>query len=475
MALSVVIFLWAVNFAPPLAAYFLESKWGYPLDGGLNFFDGQPLLGRHKTLRGLFAALATGMLAGYILGWGWWLGFLAAMLSMCGDLGSSFLKRRLKLPSGSDVPGLDQFLEGIFPLFLLKFSLHLSWLFSFFLLILFCVGAFAGSKIYKSTLLKEPFSGYPRPLRARVRFRELTSCKIQSPFWARIFNFEEGIYYHLLIYGFFRLTGLYERGKKNALKFGVKELQLGFANLPASFDGYKILFMSDLHLDGLSGVTERLIGLLSDKSFDLCILGGDYRMFTFGEYSGASKQLQRLVQSICARDGIYAVLGNHDCLEMVDALRKSGVEMLINDSACLEKDGEFMQVVGVDDPHYYRCHDLKQAFKGVSTTDFSLFVAHSPVLYRDVLKYEPELYLAGHTHAGQVQIPRLGMIFTHCPTPRKYCQGVWKYKGILGYTSSGVGVSGVPVRFYCQGELVVLTLKKDSEQSIEEYSTKSSF
>lgn len=163
MDIWIVFFLWAVNFAPPLTAYFLESKWEYPLDAGLTFFDAQPLLGKHKTIRGLVVALAAGVGAGYILGWVWWLALLAAFLSMCGDLSSSFLKRRLRLSSGRDVPGLDQILEGLFPLLLFKYVWQLSWPYVLFLLFLFCIGAFAGSKIYKNTLLQKLFPGYPRP------------------------------------------------------------------------------------------------------------------------------------------------------------------------------------------------------------------------------------------------------------------------------------------------------------------------
>lgn len=259
----------------------------------------------------------------------------------------------------------------------------------------------------------------------------------------------------------FRLFGVYEQGKRNALRLKQENVTFLLPRLPPAFEDYTILFLSDLHLDGLEGLTERLYDLLRDVSFDLCILGGDYRMEVSGPFTEALLRLNYLMDAIHVSDGIYAVLGNHDCLEMVGPLEKKGINFLVNDARAIKRKQEQIWLVGVDDPHYYQSHDLKEAFRPVPKEAFTIFVAHSPEVFREAARYRPDLYLCGHTHAGQIQLPRIGAVFTHSRAPRQLSYGVWEYQGMQGYTTSGVGVSGVPVRFGCEGEVVRITLKRN--------------
>lgn len=457
--LKILFLLGLVNLAPPLMTYFLEDRWNTPLDRGMTLGDGNPLFGPHKTIRGILSAVAAGTLAAFLLGLSPWIGFWTGVLAMAGDLISSFIKRRFTLKSGFDVPGLDQGFEGIFPLVYLHHRLEFSFLETFALFALFSIMAYAGSMGYKRLLLTPP-DGYPRPLKPRTRFREITSCNLRSPFLRRFFNFEDAVYYHFIIKSFFKLTGLYDRGVLNALNFRINRFTIETNDLPPSFDGFTILFLSDLHLDGLPGLFERLQTLLPTLPADCCILGGDYRMSTHGTCTEANYRLQNLLSSVTCPEGTFAVLGNHDCLEMLEVFEQNQATVLLNDSRAITRNGETIWIVGVDDPHYYRCHDLDMAFSGVPEKAFSLFVAHSPKLYREAGAKGASVYLAGHTHAGQIQIPPLGPVFTHCPAPRKYCLGRWEYGGTQGFTTSGVGVSGVPVRYNCFGEVALITLSR---------------
>ena len=451
--------IWLINFAPPFLAFFLEDRWNAPVDMGKLLRDKKPLFGPHKTIRGIIAGIGAGGGIACLFGFPFWVGLTAGLLSMTGDLTSSFIKRRFSFTSGHDVPGLDQLFEGFLPLLFLKKYFLFSWTPFFSLLVIFSIGAYLGSRLYKGILQKEPFKGYPRPLKPRVVFKELASCRIQSKILRQFLNFEDALFYHLLIQTFFKCLGLYERGMSNALNFQLREIFISHPNVPRAFEEYTILFMSDLHLDGLNGLTERLQTILEEISVDLCILGGDYRMATHGSYQDALQKLKRVIANIKTSDGIIAVLGNHDCLEMAELLEEMGVKVLVNDAIPIRHKGETAWIVGVDDPHYYQCHDLDQAFEDVPQNAFVIFVAHTPKLYKEAAHYGADIYLAGHTHAGQIQVPPIGPIFTHCPAPRKYCQGIWNYKKMTGYTTSGVGVSGVPLRFNCPGEIVKIRLK----------------
>ncbi len=457
---AILLLLWAINFTPPFLAFLLNDRWGGALDGGRLWRDGEAVFGPHKTVRGVVGAVTTGMVGAVSLGFPWWLGMASALLSMAGDLLSSFIKRRLRFTSGGLAPGLDQAFEGLFPYLVLApyFSLsarHVAalWLF-------FGLGAFAGSRFLKVTLLKEPYENYPRPLRCDIRMREWRSCHIHSDPLCYMFNFERALYYHFIMKNAFRLLGVYELGRANALKIERKNVDLYFPDLPLGFDGYTILFLSDLHIDGLDGITEKLLEVLGELSVDLCILGGDLRMETFGSFHEALRLLGDVIPSLRAADGVYAILGNHDCPDIITPLMERGVKFLVNEAAPISRNGDTLWLLGVDDTHYYRCHDLEKASEEVPAGAFTVLAAHSPEIYAEASGFGIRLYLCGHTHGGQIRLPRLGPVFTHAKAPRRMAAGQWEHGAMTGYTTSGVGVSGVPVRFFSKGEVSVITLRR---------------
>jgi hypothetical protein len=460
VSLRILTLLWLINFAPPLLAHFLEDKWNTPIDLGRVFKDGRPILGSHKTVRGVLGAVAAGALVAPLLGFPWWIGLLAGTLSMLGDLLTSFLKRRMDQPSGSLAPGLDQLFEGVLPFVALGPYHALSLWNAALLAALFGLGAYWGSVFLKKVLLTRPEQYYPRPLRSRVRLKELRRCHLPLTRFHYWLNFQDAFYYHIFMKGTFRLLGIYEKGVHNALQIQERQVTLVFDGLPEAFDGYKIIYMSDLHLDGLDGLTEKLQSILRSTSADLCLLGGDIRMETYGPMDEALSRCFRLLPEIKAQDGIYGVLGNHDCIEMIPQLREAGLTILVNEAVSIERGTERIWIVGIDDPHHFQCHDLVHAFDRVPENEFVIFMSHSPEVYREAADLGARLYLCGHTHAGQIQIAPLGPIFTHSRTGRRFSQGVWEYQGMQGYTSSGVGVSGVPVRFFSHGEVVTVALKK---------------
>jgi uncharacterized protein len=463
LSLKILALLWLINFAPPLLTHFLEERWNRPLDRGRTFTDGRSLFGPHKTERGVVGAIAIGTLTGLTLGFAWWVGLLAAILSMAGDLSSSFIKRRLNLPSGTVTPVLDQFFEGLLPLLLLAQYKPLPIWNLLLLLTLFSGGAFVGSWFFKKVLGTKPEGYYPRPFRPQVRLKELLRCYPPlTPFHLWL-NIQDAFYYHVVMRGAFRLLGIYEKGRQNALQIRLRDLSLSFTNLPAAFDGYSLIFMSDLHLDGLDGLTEKLQKLLRTAAADVCLVGGDLRMETYGPYDEALARFYRVLPHIKVRDGIYGVLGNHDCVEMIDPLKAAGVTILLNEAVAIERDNQRIWIVGVDDPHHFQCHDVPRAFEEVANHEFVIFMSHSPEVYRDAERCGAHCYLCGHTHAGQIQILPIGPIFTHSRTGRRFVQGTWQYGSMQGYTTSGVGVSGAPVRFFSEGEVVRLTLRRSPD------------
>ncbi len=466
LSFKILLLLWFINFAPPLLTHILGDRWKVPVDRGRLWKDGQPILGPHKTYRGILGAAVAGMTGGWLTGLGPGMGLLAAILSMLGDLLSSFIKRRRKLQSGSVSAGLDQFFEGILPFLLFAPVFSLGMVQVVLLLVVFSVGAYVGSSFFKQILLCKPHETYPRHVASWVRLRELRSCQITSNPLHHLVNFEDAIYYHFVMETVFRWLGLYEKGVQNALDFETREITFTFPDLPPSFNGYSILFMTDLHLDGLHGLTEKLHKVVGEMPVDLCLIGGDLRMETHGPFDRALEHFRQLAPAIRAKDGIIGVLGNHDCTEIIEPMKDLGVRYLVNDCLEIGRNGERIWIVGTDDPHYYKCHDLEDAFENVPSEDFRVLVVHSNEVYREASLFAPHLYLCGHSHAGQIRLPLIGPVFTHSRAPRRICTGVWSHGSMMGYTSSGVGVSGIPVRFASKGEVVRIVLKKGPARSV---------
>lgn len=121
------ILLLVANGTPVLARKILGDYPAWPLDANYIAADGNPLLGKSKTLRGILLAVCATAITAEFFGLGWQLGALFGALSMAGDLFSSFSKRRLGMPSGSQAPGLDQVPEALLPLAVCAAPLGLHW------------------------------------------------------------------------------------------------------------------------------------------------------------------------------------------------------------------------------------------------------------------------------------------------------------------------------------------------------------
>jgi predicted MPP superfamily phosphohydrolase len=256
-----------------------------------------------------------------------------------------------------------------------------------------------------------------------------------------------------------RLTGLRERGEQNALTPVIRAIRLTYDNLPASFCGFKILHLTDLHADGLMGLADAISERLRDLEVDLCVMTGDYRFEVRGPCHGLYPPMERIVNSVNARLGVVGILGNHDGSEEVPALERLGVKMLINEALELRRGRESAWVVGVDDPHYYGCDDLPAALRDVPFEAFKILLVHTPEIIKEAEAYGVNLYLCGHTHGGQICLPLIGPLVTNANCSRAYVRGLWKYKNLQGYTSPGVGTSGVPVRFFCPPEIGLIELR----------------
>jgi predicted MPP superfamily phosphohydrolase len=272
-------------------------------------------------------------------------------------------------------------------------------------------------------------------------------------------RFEDSVLNPLLKLGL-SLTGLYSVGMRNAARPVVRELTLAIDSLPWAFDGYRLLHLSDLHIDSVPGLAQSIVGALDGLDADLVLLTGDYRYRTEGSAEDVWPGMRRLLSALSPRDGIFGILGNHDSSDMAYPLEDLGIQLLINDAVPIERGNERLWVAGVDDSYDYRTHDLPRALDGIPLSACRILMAHTPDLYSEASQAGTDLYLCGHTHAGQVRLPLIGSVVQNCDAPRKYTHGYWRHGRMQGYTSAGLGCSMLPVRFNCPPEIVRIHLRR---------------
>ncbi len=258
-----------------------------------------------------------------------------------------------------------------------------------------------------------------------------------------------------------RWLGLERRGVLNARAIELSTVELAWPNLPPAFSGYRILQLSDTHFEALPALALDARRLIDGLEVDLIVLTGDFRTLTHGPFDRDVEPLGPLLAAVKSRDGVLAVLGNHDPASIVAALEALNITVLTNDSIALERGRERVVVTGLDDVHHFYTESARQALiRG--TGEFKIALVHSPEVADFAAEAGYALYLSGHTHGGQVCLPGGHPIVTHLTRHRFAAAGLWQFGQMTGYTSRGLGVSRPPVRFNCRGEVALITLRRQS-------------
>jgi predicted MPP superfamily phosphohydrolase len=279
--------------------------------------------------------------------------------------------------------------------------------------------------------------------------------------FGRGFNFfhpENWYSSHALIRYVLKLSGLYWRGRRNILDFQVKHNELSLSPLPVVFDGLRLLHLSDLHLDMYEPFTEALVEKISRLDYDICVLTGDYRAWTFGPIDRAMAAMRSLCSEL--KTPVFGVLGNHDSVRMVPELEDMGVRMLLNESVPIEREGEAIYLAGIDDAHYFRVDNIEKAAHAIPHRAVSLLLSHTPEIYLQAAHAGFDVFLCGHTHGGQICLPGGIPLTLDSRCPRYLGAGHWRHNQMQGYTSVGAGASIVEVRLNCPPEITLHTLRR---------------
>jgi len=254
-------------------------------------------------------------------------------------------------------------------------------------------------------------------------------------------------------------TPVYTRGRRNALDLRRVEFELELPGLPASFDGYRILHLSDTHLDYFPELVPAARSLLAGIEVDMLALTGDVQGLHRNPIEQATGLLMEALQDVRVRGPRLAVLGNHDPIAMADVLAREGFEVLINRSAVLEQGGDRLRVTGLDDVNSFYTEAAQRAL-GEHEDEFRIALIHSPEVADDADAAGYALYLCGHTHGGQICLPGGRPVMTRLRRCHHAASGLWRQGDMIGYTNRGLGVAGLPLRFNSRGEAAVITLRR---------------
>jgi predicted MPP superfamily phosphohydrolase len=263
-------------------------------------------------------------------------------------------------------------------------------------------------------------------------------------------------------------------------QFDVTVTKIPIHNLPDSFNGYKIVQISDLHLGSWNRKFKKLkpvIDLVNKQNADIIVFTGDI----VNNYAEEAYGWQPYFLQLKAKYGKFAVLGNHDYGDYTEwksdsakavnkhgidkAIRDFGFRLLLNEHVYLKKDKDSLLLAGVENwgkSATYRYSRLAATLHGTKPGEPKILLAHDPNQWdAEILQHKDiVLTLSGHTHAAQLGIKIGGKLFSPAAFVFKHWSGLYKEGQQYIYVNRGIGYIGLPMHIGVKPEITVIELVK---------------
>ena len=277
------------------------------------------------------------------------------------------------------------------------------------------------------------------------------------------------------------LVGLLHGIFKGKYNFKVLTHTLYFDDLPDTFEGFKLTQISDIHSGSFDEAEkiEYAIDLINEQESDALFFTGDIVNTTASEMDDWITTFKRIKKYTY---GKHSILGNHDYGEYVtweteaakeanfeaikDVHRRIDFNLLLNDSFFIEKDGERMAIVGVENwgHNFKKAGDLQKAAKNVGADDFKILLSHDPSHWEHEVKKDQKKYhltLSGHTHGFQFGIEIPGFLkWSPVQYVYKHWAGMYHEAGQYLHVNRGFGFHAFPGRVGIWPEITVIELRK---------------
>jgi predicted MPP superfamily phosphohydrolase len=292
--------------------------------------------------------------------------------------------------------------------------------------------------------------------------------------------------HHIAKYGFFislsfSLLFLYGMIFER-YNFQIDNIDIHIANLPQSFDGYKIVHLSDVHMGSFAnsaGKFQKAMDMINEQSPDLIVITGDF----VNNFASEIVPFIPIFSRLQTADGKFAVLGNHDYggyhdwkdktdsianfYDIKTNIRKMGFTLLNNQSSIIYRNGDSIAIIGVENwgklKRFPKYADLNKAVEAANNTPTKILLSHDPEFWIKEVKGKTDitLTLSGHTHGMQFGL-KIGnkrynpLFFTHS----KFLSGLYQYDNQYIYVNRGIGVIGFAGRIGMPPEITVIRLRK---------------
>lgn len=248
------------------------------------------------------------------------------------------------------------------------------------------------------------------------------------------------------------------------------EIAVESENLPSSFSGFRIVQVSDLHNTTFGFNNRKLLEVIKKAKPDIIVITGDMVDMNRTEIDVALTFAEKAVLLAPT----YFVTGNHDVKavgrkELLDGLENAGVFVMRNEKTEIEKSGEKITLLGIDDPKFLddfmRDDDITNTKNAIGklmekTDTYSVLLAHRAEMFDVFASCGVDLVLTGHAHGGQVRLlGKGGMLAPGQGWWPEYDSGLYAKQGAQMIVSRGLGNSAFPFRINNRPEIVVAVLK----------------
>ena len=230
--------------------------------------------------------------------------------------------------------------------------------------------------------------------------------------------------------------------KKLTHQIEVTVHEVKFNNMDERLNGLTIAQISDLHISNWNiDLIEHTIETLNRIKPDIVTITGD----SICNGKKFMPHLKSFFNSIDARYGKFACLGNHDhsdgedSIDIQNTYKKADFQVLMNNSACVNINGTNINFAGADDIEL-GIQNIEQMTKDISSDELSIFLTHNPLNFEQFAEYKPNLVLSGHTHGGQI-FPVITENLYKIMHKTKYVSGFYKFKESVLYVNRGIGTA----------------------------------
>ena len=240
-------------------------------------------------------------------------------------------------------------------------------------------------------------------------------------------------------------------------------------DLPKSFDGYRIVQISDLHNNDYGSNQSYLLAKIREARPDIIVITGDLIDRNTANVDNA----MLFINGAVGIAPVFYVTGNHEAsvgkpyVDLVLRMHEAGVTILDNEAVSMLSEEDVITLAGVRDPAFDWSklsadkvdEEIKQALGEVSDKQVTILLSHRPELIKTYSANGIDLVLTGHAHGGQVRLPFIGPVYS--PSQGlfpKYTSGIYEEGGTKMYVSRGIGNGIAPLRFNDGPELAVIVL-----------------